>query len=268
MNAPDAIVAARRSIIDRYHRANYVPTVVIDMDAAIDRTLAWIDALNAAPRPGPAVTLTHVVVKAVAMALREHIFYNYRYNGRYRIVPDDKIDICVPVEAGDAPASVVVPDADRLDVCGIARVFEAKAAGARAATPESPTPFERLERVPILAGVVAAAQEIGRAARAYIPAADNRRLAKQRESNGSFTVNDVHMHQVTAMHGQLAAPSIAALHVLGIRDDIAVNDGRPAVRKVLPLALDFDHKLADAGTAARFLAAVKRNLEEPERHCA
>ncbi|MBI5529058.1 MAG: 2-oxo acid dehydrogenase subunit E2 [Deltaproteobacteria bacterium] len=268
MNPPEKVIEARRAIIDRFHRANYVPTVVIDMDAAIDRALSWIDAQNSGRPAGPGVSLTHVVVKAAAMALREHIFYNYRYNGRYRIIPDERIDICVPVEAGDAPALVVVPDADRLDIAAIARVFDEKSAEARAAVSAGPSAIERLERVPIVAGVVAAAQEIARAARAFVPAADERWLAKQRERAGSFTINDIHAHHVTAMHGQLASPSIAALGVLGIRDDVVVTDGRPVTRKVLPLALDFDHKLADAGTAARFLAAIRRNLEEPERYCA
>ena len=89
MDTPRDIIAARRYVIDRFHRKNCAPTVVIDMDVEIGRALTWIEGLNAARLGGAEVTLTHAVLKATAMGLREHIFYNYGYNGQYRIVPHD-----------------------------------------------------------------------------------------------------------------------------------------------------------------------------------
>lgn len=265
MDTPRDIIAARRYVIDRFHRANCAPTVVIDMDVEIGRALAWIEALNAA-RPGGAVeiTLTHAVLKATAMGLREHIFYNYGYNGRYRIVPHDEIDLSVPIDVGGAPAFVVVRGADRLSVPGIASVFSERAAEARSSGEAAVVPLKRLEEIPFLAGAAAAVQALARAAAARIPALENRLFERHRRITGTFPVNDVHASKVTAMHGQLAYPHLAGLSVLGLRDDVVVKDGAPSVKKILPLALEFDHKLIDAGAGAKLLAAVKRNLEEPE----
>jgi pyruvate dehydrogenase E2 component (dihydrolipoamide acetyltransferase) len=39
--------------------------------------------------------------------------------------------------------------------------------------------------------------------------------------------------------------------------------GRPAVHKVMPLSLTFDHRVVTGGEAARFLAAVIADLERP-----
>jgi 2-oxoisovalerate dehydrogenase E2 component (dihydrolipoyl transacylase) len=37
----------------------------------------------------------------------------------------------------------------------------------------------------------------------------------------------------------------------------------PAVRRVLPLSLTFDHRVVTGGEAARFLNALKFDLEQP-----
>jgi 2-oxoisovalerate dehydrogenase E2 component (dihydrolipoyl transacylase) len=39
--------------------------------------------------------------------------------------------------------------------------------------------------------------------------------------------------------------------------------GQPAVRRVLPLSLTFDHRVVTGGEAARFLMALKSDLERP-----
>ena len=41
-------------------------------------------------------------------------------------------------------------------------------------------------------------------------------------------------------------------------------DGRPAVHKVMPLSLTFDHRVVTGGEAARFLAAVIADLKLPD----
>lgn len=268
MDTPSDIIAARRYVIDRFHRRNCAPTVVIDMDVDIGKALAWIDGLNASRRGGAEVTLTHVVLKATAMGLREHIFYNYGYNGSYRIVPHDEIDLSVPIDVGGAPAFVVVPGTDRLTIHDIARVFSENAAAARSSGEAAVVPLRRIEKMPLLAGAAAVVQALARAAAERIPALEDRLFEHHRRVTGTFPVNDVHASKVTAMHGQLAYPHLAGLSVLGLRDDVVVHGGAPSVKKILPLALEFDHKLVDAGVGAKFLAAVKRNLEDPEGHLA
>ena len=44
---------------------------------------------------------------------------------------------------------------------------------------------------------------------------------------------------------------------------VVVHEGQPAVRAVLPLSLTFDHRVVNGGEAARFLVALKLDLERP-----
>jgi 2-oxoisovalerate dehydrogenase E2 component (dihydrolipoyl transacylase) len=43
---------------------------------------------------------------------------------------------------------------------------------------------------------------------------------------------------------------------------VMVHDGQAAVRRVLPLSLTFDHRVVTGGEAARFLIALKLDLEK------
>ena len=42
---------------------------------------------------------------------------------------------------------------------------------------------------------------------------------------------------------------------------VIAHRGQPAVRRLLPLSLTFDHRVVTGGKAARFLVALKSNLE-------
>lgn len=58
-------------------------------------------------------------------------------------------------------------------------------------------------------------------------------------------------------------PQVAILGAGRARQAVVPVDGRPAVRRVLPLSLAFDHRVVSGGEAARFLRAVIDNLEMP-----
>ena len=47
-----------------------------------------------------------------------------------------------------------------------------------------------------------------------------------------------------------------------IRDQVVVADGAPAVHRVIPLSLTFDHRAAAGGEAGRFLAAMMEDLSK------
>ena len=55
-------------------------------------------------------------------------------------------------------------------------------------------------------------------------------------------------------------PTVAILGAGVIRDQVVVRDGAPAVSRVLPLSLTFDHRAVTGGEAARFLKAAIDNL--------
>ncbi len=58
-------------------------------------------------------------------------------------------------------------------------------------------------------------------------------------------------------------PQVAIVGAGRARDVVAVRDGEIVVRRYLPLSLTFDHRVVMGGEAARFLAALKGDLEDP-----
>jgi 2-oxoisovalerate dehydrogenase E2 component (dihydrolipoyl transacylase) len=59
-------------------------------------------------------------------------------------------------------------------------------------------------------------------------------------------------------------PQIAIIGAGRCEDRVVVRNGAPMVRRVLPLSLTFDHRAVTGGEAARFLAALKSDLERDQ----
>jgi len=59
-------------------------------------------------------------------------------------------------------------------------------------------------------------------------------------------------------------PEVAILGVGKIKDMPVVRDGKIEIRKILHLALSFDHRVVDGGEAARFLNTIIARLEDPD----
>src|SRR5687768_12451547 len=57
-------------------------------------------------------------------------------------------------------------------------------------------------------------------------------------------------------------PTVAIVGAGKIRDQVVAVDGAPAVHKVIPLSLTFDHRAAAGGEAGRFLAAMMDDLSK------
>ena len=56
-------------------------------------------------------------------------------------------------------------------------------------------------------------------------------------------------------------PTVAILGAGRVHEQVVPVDGKPAVRRVLPLSLSFDHRVVTGGEAARFLKAVIEGLQ-------
>lgn len=61
----------------------------------------------------------------------------------------------------------------------------------------------------------------------------------------------------------IVPPTVAILGAGRIRDEVVAAGGQPAVHRVMPLSLTFDHRVVTGGEAARFLRAVIADLERP-----
>lgn len=56
-------------------------------------------------------------------------------------------------------------------------------------------------------------------------------------------------------------PTVAILGAGRMHEQVVAHQGVPAVHRILPLSLTFDHRVVTGGEAARFLAAVIKDLE-------
>ncbi|WP_439922843.1 dihydrolipoamide acetyltransferase family protein [Nitrobacter sp. JJSN] len=56
-------------------------------------------------------------------------------------------------------------------------------------------------------------------------------------------------------------PQVAIVGAGRIAQHVVAHHGQPAVRRMLPLSLSFDHRVVTGGEAARFLMALKTDLE-------
>ena len=57
-------------------------------------------------------------------------------------------------------------------------------------------------------------------------------------------------------------PQVAIIGAGRIAQRVVAHLGQPAVRRVLPLSITFDHRVVTGGEAARFLVALKSDLEQ------
>ncbi|HEY4721667.1 MAG TPA: 2-oxo acid dehydrogenase subunit E2, partial [Anaerolineae bacterium] len=49
-----------------------------------------------------------------------------------------------------------------------------------------------------------------------------------------------------------------------IGKEVVAVDDKPAVHRILPLSLTFDHRAVTGGEAGRFLAAMMADLQRPD----
>ncbi|HYC48158.1 MAG TPA: dihydrolipoamide acetyltransferase family protein [Burkholderiales bacterium] len=59
-------------------------------------------------------------------------------------------------------------------------------------------------------------------------------------------------------------PTVAIVGAGRIRDQVVAHEGQPAVHRVIPLSLTFDHRAVNGGEAGRFLAAMMADLKKPQ----
>ena len=81
-------------------------------------------------------------------------------------------------------------------------------------------------------------------------------------------VNTITLSNYGSIAGRYASPvvlppTVAILGAGRIGKRVVVVDDRPAVRRMLPLSLTFDHRVVTGGEAGRFLNAVIADLQRP-----
>jgi pyruvate dehydrogenase E2 component (dihydrolipoamide acetyltransferase) len=80
---------------------------------------------------------------------------------------------------------------------------------------------------------------------------------------GTFTITNVGPLGGTALIPTINYPEVAILGMGRVQEKPVVRDGEIVIRKMLPLTLAFDHRIADGADAARFVSELVRQLSDP-----
>jgi len=221
-----ALSHLRRTIAERMTlSATVIPHVthfdradITELDAIIQRNLESVKAR------GVTLTLTAFLLKAAALALREHPTFNATLDaaaGQLIVKRYVHVGVAVATERG-----LIVPvlrDVDGKPLLDLAREL----------------------------GALAQRVRDGKAA------LDDLR-------GGTFTVTNIGALGGTGAIPIINYPEVAILGVARARREPVVRDGRIEPRLLLPLSLTFDHRVADGADGARFASAIVRRLERPE----
>lgn len=89
-----------------------------------------------------------------------------------------------------------------------------------------------------------------------------RTIARDDMKNGTFTLSNFGMLGGEFASLVITSPQVAILGAGRIAESCLAINGEPVVRKVIPLSLTFDHRVVTGGEAARFMNAVRNDLEQ------
>jgi pyruvate dehydrogenase E2 component (dihydrolipoamide acetyltransferase) len=213
---------ARRMAESKATIPDFTLQVDVDMELCVElrtelKRLSHVDA----------PTYNDMIVKACALALREHPRANGSYrDGRFELHSRVNVGVAVAVASEDPTAgALVVPtvfDADTKALGEIARETRALAERVRAGTVTPP--------------------EL---------------------SGGTFTVSNLGMYGIAGFTAIVNPPQAAILAIGSVEPRAVVRDGQLVARHKMSLTLACDHRILYGADAALFLARVRELLEEP-----
>lgn len=82
---------------------------------------------------------------------------------------------------------------------------------------------------------------------------------------GTFTITNIGPLGGTALIPAINYPEVAILGMGRVQAKPVVRDGKIVIRKMLPLTLAFDHRVADGADAARFVNELVAHLSDPNK---
>jgi pyruvate dehydrogenase E2 component (dihydrolipoamide acetyltransferase) len=203
-----------------------IPHFALQTDIDMEECVALRSELK---RLGHSDTPTYndMVVKACALALREHPRANSSYrDGRLQLHSRVNVGVAVATEADErAGGALIVPT-----------VFDAdlKSLG-----------------------------EIAREARALATRVRDGSITPPELGGGTFTVSNLGMFGVTNFTAIINPPQAAILSVGSVQPRPVARDGEIVARQTMTVTLACDHRILYGADAARFLARIRELLERP-----
>jgi pyruvate dehydrogenase E2 component (dihydrolipoamide acetyltransferase) len=240
------------------------PSVYAVLDIPMRGALAYIERLRG--ETGVRVTVTHLVARGVALAIRRYPQLN-GIVARGRIMLRDTVDIFLQVatEGGADLSGIKIERADEKGVLEIAREAEERVERLRQRRDRQ---VERtksmLDRVPVplLRPLMRTLGYL-----IYDRDIDLSWLGIVKDGFGSAMVTNVGMFGLAHAFGPLVPFSRAPLVVLvgEVQDKPVAEDGRVVVRPMMTLGVTFDHRFMDGYQGGAMAQLFRAYLEDPMR---
>ncbi len=213
---------ARRMAESKATIPDFTLRVDVDMERCVDLR-AELKRLS----PDEAPTYNDMVVKACALALREHPRANGSYrDGRFELHSRVNVGVAVAVDSEDPlRGALVVPTV--LDA-------DAKALG-----------------------------EIARETRMLAQRVRDATITPPELSGATFTVSNLGMYGIREFTAIVNPPQAAILAVGAVEPRAVIRKKKAASRHTMTVALSCDHRILYGADAALFLKRIRELLEEP-----
>jgi pyruvate dehydrogenase E2 component (dihydrolipoamide acetyltransferase) len=200
-----------------------VPEFTVTVEARVDEAVSMRQQLKDSVPGADKVTMTDMLVRACALALRKFPEVNTSWvDGRFHRKRAINIGLAVAPSQGMGLLVPVVHDADAKDLI-----------------------------------------QISVESRQVIERARSGRPGEGDLSGATFSISNLGMFGVDEFVAIINPPEAGILAVGAIKDVPVVEDGRIVPGKVMRMTLSVDHRVFYGATAAQFLAEVKRLIENP-----
>ena len=239
------------------------PSVYSILNLNIRRTLSYLEQCSTVA-PGVSVTVTHVVVKAIATALAAHPQCNGLI-ARRRVFLRENADVyCqVATDGGRDLSGLKICRADAKSVVDIAQELAVGAAAVK--RHEDPASGATIRLVTLMPHALLRPflRLVGYLTYGF--GLDLSRLGIAYDQFGGAMVSNVGMFGADNALAPLVPPTRAPIVLLigAIEDRPVVEDGRVAVAPCITIGGTFDHRLFDGFQAAAMYRIVKRAVEDP-----
>ena len=105
--------------------------------------------------------------------------------------------------------------------------------------------------------------EISKSSRDLIDRANEGKLTAEEYTGGTFSISNLGMFDVESFAAIIFPPNAAVIAVGSITEQPVVRDGEITIAHIMKATISSDHRVADGADAAKFIGAVKRNMEKP-----
>jgi len=241
------------------------PSTYALVDVPMQRALEYCERVRRAT--GVHVTVTHLVVKGVALAFRRFPQMN-GFVARSRIMIRDGVDIFMQVATGGGAelSGIKISNAADRSVIDIARECERRVEALRANRDRQVERTKRmLDRIPNRA--------LGPLMRllswlVYDRDLDLSRFGVVKDEFGSAMVTNVGLWGISRALAPIVPFSRTTMVVLvgAVEDRVVAEEGLPVVRPMMTLGVTYDHRFMDGWHGGEMAKICVEYLKNPEAH--